>query len=188
MTIRFFMLQAHYRSTLDFSNEALQAAEKGHQRLMNALKVVNQLEYKSQDAAFNPKEEETVKNLCQACHNHLNDDFNTALVLADLFDMATKINSWKNGVLEITSISNETFKLLKKTFTEFVQDVFGLQDEEVEDSNGAMDGVMQLLIDIRAEVRKNKDWATADKIRDDLKALNIQIKDEKDGSASWSVR
>ncbi len=188
MTIRFFMLQAHYRSTLDFSNEALQAAEKGHQRLMNALKTLDQLEFKGSDAAFDPEKNQAVQDLCAACHEHLNDDFNTALVLADLFELATNVNSWKNGVTEITSIAEETFELVKKTMTEFITEIFGLTDEQTDGDNGALDGVMQLIIDIRAEARANKDWGTSDKIRDDLKALKIQIKDEKDGGASWSVK
>jgi len=184
MVVRFFMLQTHYSSTIDFSNEALQAAEKGFERLMNAKKVLNEFNYSAGDV--NAYEDQSIIDTLNAVKSNMNDDFNTAQALAQMFELCSKINSFKDGHIDLGSITQETFETLKATFNTIITEVFGLMDE-VEGSNDAMDGVMQLLVEIRNESREKKDWATSDKIRDQLNALNIKVKDEKDGSTSWSL-
>lgn len=183
MTLRFFILQTHYRSTLDFSNEALQAAEKGLQRLMNALDALNKLSYKENAAQYKEEENNQVLQLMNSCTEYMNDDFNTAMAMASLFELSSKIFSWKNEQLAIASIKKETFELLVKTFNAFVTDIFGLKNEK-ENDDSKMNGLMELLISLRKEARSKKDFATSDKIRDDLFAAGIQLKDGKEGT-SW---
>jgi cysteinyl-tRNA synthetase len=181
MTLRFFILQTHYRSTLDFSNEALLAAEKGLQRLMNALDALNKLSFKENDAEYKEAENNQVLQLINSCTEYMNDDFNTAMALASLFELSSKIFSWKNEQLAIASIKKETFELLVKTFNAFVTDIFGLKNEK-ENDDSKMNGLMELLISLRKEARSKKDFATSDKIRDDLFAAGIQLKDGKEGN------
>ncbi|MBK6484991.1 MAG: cysteine--tRNA ligase [Chitinophagaceae bacterium] len=183
MTLRFFILQTHYRSTLDFSNEALLAAEKGLQRLMNALDALNKLSYKENAAQYKEEENNQVLQLMNSCTEYMNDDFNTAMAMASLFELSSKIFSWKNEQLAIASIKKETFELLVKTFNAFVTDIFGLKNEK-ENDDSKMNGLMELLISLRKEARSKKDFATSDKIRDDLFAAGIQLKDGKEGT-SW---
>jgi len=184
MTIRFFILQSHYRSTLDFSNEALQAAEKGNARLMNAMSVLNTLHHTGNVNGADEKLEKEITALCDGCYELMNDDFNTAMVLANLFDLCSKINSFKDKHLSLDSISKATFDKLKNTFNSFVTDILGLKNEDAAD-NSATDALMQLLIDIRKEARDKKDFATSDKVRDELLKAGIQLKDGKDGT-EWS--
>lgn len=183
MTLRFFILQTHYRSTLDFSNEALLAAEKGLQRLLNALDTLNKLSYKENAAHYKEEENNQVLQLINSCTEFLNDDFNTAMAMASLFELSSKIFSWKNEQLAMASIKKETFELLVKTFNAFVTDIFGLKNEKKNDDS-KMNGLMELLISLRKEARSKKDFATSDKIRDDLFAAGIQLKDGKEGT-SW---
>ena len=183
MTLRFFILQTHYRSTLDFSNEALLAAEKGLQRLMNALDALNKLSYKENAAQYKEEENNQVLQLMNSCTEYMNDDFNTAMAMASLFELSSKIFSWKNEQLAIASIKKETFELLVKTFNAFITDIFGLKNEK-ENDDSKMNGLMELLISLRKEARSKKDFATSDKIRDDLLAAGIQLKDGKEGT-SW---
>ncbi len=177
MTIRFFILQAHYRSTLDFSNDALQAAEKGLKRLlqaMNALQSITPAKTSSVD----------ISRLDSACHEAMCDDFNAPIAIAHLFDAARTINSVNDGKAQISSDDLES---LKRIFKHYVTDIFGLRSETAETPRGTIkvvDGLMQLLLDIRQEARKEKDWATSDKIRDALKSLHIAVKDGTEGS-SW---
>ncbi len=183
MTLRFFILQTHYRSTLDFSNEALQAAEKGLQRLMNAQDTLNRLSYSENAALFNTEENTNVQQLIDSCTVYMDDDLNTAMALGSLFELSTKIFSWKNGQLELSAISKETFDKLRNTFNTFVTDIFGLKNEKVQD-NSTMEGVMQLLVSLRNEARAKKDFATSDKIRNELQQAGIRLMDGKDGT-SW---
>jgi len=176
MTVRFFMLQSHYASTLDFSNEALKAAEKGYARLMNALGNLNRIEYKSSNSKQDKDEE--INQLLDNLFLELNDDFNTAKTIAVLFDLSSFINSIYDSKINIGSINQDTFSRLKETFNKFIFDVLGLHEESTSD-NAALDQVMQVLIDLRQNARENKDWALSDKIRDELAKANIQIKDEK---------
>lgn len=186
MAVRFFILQTHYRSTLDFSNEALQAAEKGLNRLWNAYETLQELpEPKTKTAGDKELDEQLVKG-CQDCTDFMNDDFNTAKVLASLFEMVPVINSLKAGKIKPAAISTNTFALLKKTWKAFLEDIFGLRREK-EATGDKLDGVMQLLLDIRRDARSRKDYTTSDQIRNTLQKIGIVVKDEKDGGASWSV-
>ncbi len=177
MTIRFFILQAHYRSTLDFGNDALQAAEKGLKRLMQAMDAIDSIVPAKTSSV-------DVEWLDTACHEAMCDDFNAPIAIAHLFDAARTINSAKDGNAELSS---DDLKSLKRTFKHFVIDILGLRNEIAEtrqDAHHIIEGLMQLLLDIRQEARKQKNWATSDKIRDALKNLNIVVKDRKEGS-SW---
>ncbi len=178
MTIRFFMLQTHYSSTLDFSNEALEASEKGLSRLMNAFTDSTKLSATKQGDNV----DEEITKLRNQCIAEMNDDFNTPKTIAVLFDLASIVNKIKGGQL---SASAEGLAVLQKTLKEFIEDILGLHAESAA-NNEALDGVMHLLIDIRKKARENKDWSTSDQIRDELAALGIQIKDGSDGS-SWSI-
>ncbi|MCB0594560.1 MAG: cysteine--tRNA ligase [Lewinellaceae bacterium] len=184
MVVRFFMLQSHYRSTLDLTDDALLAAERGFRRLMEANKTLQGMAYTGKGAE-GPLGKE-VKKLIAQVHEEMNDDFNTPKALAVLFDLVTKVNSLKDGHLSIDEIPEETFQKLKSTFHDFIYDIFGLKDEldGGAEGNGLADGLMQLIIDIRQQARANKDWATSDKIRDALKELEIVLKDGKEGT-SW---
>ena len=173
MTVRFFMLQAHYRSTLDFSNSALQAAEKGYQRLMNALKLLPKLKA-SEVTSF------SIEALKVSVYEALNDDFNTSLALAGLFEVASQINLVNDGKATITSADKE---VLQNFCHAIVANVLGLC-EESHDSSSQVEGLMQLILELRKEVREKKDFASSDKIRDALLQVGIQIKDGKEG-ASW---
>ncbi len=178
MVVRFFMLQAHYRSTLDFSSEALSASEKGFNKLMGALKILNEVEYKT--GSVIASEDDQVKALCQECYAHMNDDFNSPKTIAILFELVSKINTY-NVNKSFGSLSESTFELLKETFNGFIIEVFGLLPL-MENNSEKLDGTVNLLIDMRAEAKKNKDYALSDKIRDDLGKLGIQLKDSKDGT------
>ena len=186
MTIRFFILQSHYRSTLDFSNEALQAAEKGFKRLMSSYKVLQELEFSKPNHSTNVEEDDLINQWCDQCFEYMNDDFNSAQVIARLFELSSKVNSFKNNIIPLDSISHDTLSKLKKTFKVFIEDILGLKEEQ-QSSSGPMDGIMELLISIRKEARSKKDFATSDKIRDELQHFGIVIKDEKDGTTSWSL-
>ena len=184
MAVRFFMLQAHYRSTLDFTNEALQAAEKGFARLMNAYKVLQELTYVNDAAKRSEAEITEVKNLCKEVYEKMDDDFNTAEAIAVLFEMAKKINSYKEGLISVSTIDEETFNTLKNTFTSFIKDILGIDKEEKQDNN-ITEGLMGLILELRKDVRAKKDFAASDKIRDELLKVGIQVKDGKDGT-TWT--
>lgn len=173
MTIRFFILQAHYRSTVDFSNEALQASEKGLQRLMEA---VDNLE-KITPAATTTVD---VKEIRTKCYEAMNDDMNTPIVIAHLFEGAKMIN---NIIAGNDTISAEDLKDLKETFHLFCFEILGLKEEKgSSDSREAAYGkVVDMLLEQRVKAKANKDWATSDLIRNELTALGFEIKDTKDG-------
>ncbi len=178
MTIRFFILQAHYRSTLDFSNEALEAAEKGLARLLQArenLKGIRAADTSSVDVSALPG----------LCEQALCDDFNSPVAIAHLFDAAKTINAAHNG---LEKLSAPDLDLLRQCFDDYVVDILGLQSPATgtEDSQAIIGGLMEILLDLRQEARKNKDWATSDKLRDALQKLRIQVKDGKQG-ASWTI-
>lgn len=184
MTIRFFILQTHYRSTLDFSNEALQAAEKGLKRLWEAYQELEKLEY---DPAkeINTEVEENFYKYCREFDEFMNDDFNTAKVLANMFSLVNNINSLKMGALEKATLSAECYAYVKKQFRDYLENILGLKGESLGDNN-KLTGVVELLIDIRRDARTKKDYATSDKIRNQLLQLGIVLKDEKDGGVSYS--
>ncbi len=187
MVVRFFMLQAHYRSTLDLTNDALLAAEKGYHRLMDAHKILQGLAPSDGTAADSALDDE-IREMIAGVHTDMADDFNTPKALARLFELATKINALKGGQLDLGQLSPGTLEDLKAVYQTFLFDVFGLQaaGETASDQNGLVDGLMQLIIDLRKSARENKDWPTADKIRDQLGALKVQLKDGKEGT-TWTA-
>ena len=186
MTVRFFMLQTHYRSTLDFSNEALQASEKGLKRLWEAYEVLQKMLVVSDQLAADAELDAKVIRLIGEFDESMNDDFNTAKVLANMFELVPIINSIKDGLIKTDAIAASTLGLLQQKIKAYLEDVFGLQSISAND-NGALSGVMELLIEIRKEAKAKKDFATSDKIRNQLTALGMNVKDEKDGGTSWNV-
>ena len=178
MTIRFFILQAHYRSTVDFSNEALQAAEKGLTRMMDA---VNGLEKITPSATSSVD----VKAVREKCYEAMNDDLNTPIVIAHLFDGARMIN---NIIAGNDTITADDLKELKETFHLFCFDILGLKEENNsnEEREVAFGKVVDMLLEERMKAKANKDWATSDKIRNELTALGFEIKDGKDG-CEWKL-
>lgn len=179
MTIRFFILQAHYRSTLDFSNEALQAAEKGLKRFIQAVKDSANLEIKT-----GVVDNVQIEEIRQGVYKALCDDLNTPVAIAHLFDAVKIVNQVKDKTISI----NEQDKLkLSALFKDVVEDVLGLVDEQ--EGSGVseiLNGVMEMLLEVRSGAKKNKDFATSDLIRDRLNKLGITIKDTKEGT-EWSV-
>jgi cysteinyl-tRNA synthetase len=183
MAVRFFFLQAHYRSTLDITDAGLEAAEKGYKRFMEAHKVLNTLEILRGVGTVTDLDKE-INDLMDAAHEDMNDDFNTPKALSRLFELVSKINGFKGNQLNINDISADTLSRLKKTFNDFIFSIFGLTDETTNDNgHETLDGVMQLVISLRTNARTTKDWATSDQIRDALKAAGIQLKDGKEGTA-----
>ncbi|MBN8719550.1 MAG: cysteine--tRNA ligase [Sediminibacterium magnilacihabitans] len=185
MTIRFFILQSHYRGTLDFSNEALQAAEKAMKRLWEAYNWLQQSGICGADTAGDVALDEKVKKLVDEFDEFMNDDFNTAKVLANMFELVSVINSIKDKHISAESLSTTTVALLQTQLKAYVEDIFGLQSERSAD-DGKLEGVLQLLIDIRKEAKTRKDFVTSDKIRNELAALGVQLKDEKGGGMSYT--
>ncbi len=179
MTIRFFILQAHYRSTLDFSNEALMAAEKGMQRLLESLKTVEKIA-PSKSSDFNVAEFEN------NCYSAMNDDLNSPILIAHLFDATRAINNMAAGQLSITA---NDLKQLKDLLNAFILEVLGLtpEMESFKEADTQLATAMDLVLQWRAQVKANKDYVTADKIRDELAKAGITVKDGKDG-AIWEVK
>ena len=186
MTARFFMLQTHYRSTLDFSNEALQASEKGLRRLWDAYEALKKLNVGSGELAGDTELDAKLLKLMEGFEESMNDDFNTAKVLANMFEIVPVINSVKDGLIGVETIQASTWKLMQERFKAYIEDVFGLRDE-LNLSDGKLSGVMELLIEIRKEAKLKKDFATSDKIRNQLGTIGISLKDEKGGEMSWGV-
>ncbi|MES2285835.1 MAG: cysteine--tRNA ligase [Bacteroidota bacterium] len=178
MGVRFFMMQTHYRSTLDFSNEALQASEKGYARLMASIKTLENLKASSTSTS-------DIKAIEKNCYDAMNDDFNTPILIANLFEASRIINSVNDSKETIT---NEDIISLKKLMHDFVFDVLGLRTETSNTaSDKALQGVMEIILEIRIEIKAKKDFAASDKLRDDLSKNNITIKDTKDGSV-WAIQ
>ncbi len=173
MAVRFFMMQTHYRSTLDFSNEALQASEKGFERLMSAVALLEKLK---------PANESTfdVKKFEQNCYDAMNDDFNSPILLAHLFEAVKAINSAHAGTV---SFSKDDLEKLKKTIHGFVFNVLGLKQVGGTQANDATDELLGVILKLRQQAKDSKNYSTSDMIRDELSKLNITIKDTKDGAA-----
>jgi cysteinyl-tRNA synthetase len=186
MTVRFFMLQTHYRSTLDFSNEALQASEKGLKRLWEAYENLQKLTIEKGELKADTEFESRITKLVSEFDENMNDDFNTAKVLASMFELVPVINSIKDKTIPVSSLSPATLTLLQTKFKSYLEEVFGLKAVS-EAYNEKLKGVMQLLIDIRKEAKSKKDFVTSDKIRNQLAQLGIVLKDEKSGDMSWNV-
>lgn len=172
--IRFFMMQAHYRSNLDFTSDALNAAEKGFTRMSDAMPLISKLKVSS-TSSFN------VDELIASFYAAMNDDFNTSILVANLFEAVKRINLINDGN---DTITKEDLSKLETEMLRFIYDVLGLQIT-TENSNEKLAPVMDLVIDLRQQARENKDWTTSDKIRDGLAAAGITIKDGKEGT-TWS--
>ncbi|HYG01069.1 MAG TPA: cysteine--tRNA ligase [Chryseosolibacter sp.] len=183
--VRFFMLQSHYSSTLDFSNEALNAAEKGYRKLSNALKIVKTLSYTSA-ASVNNELQKEIERLNGELFENMSDDFNTAKTLAVLFEMASRINDFKSGNQKPESIDKEAFEKFRQRYVGFMEDVLGLKEEAAQNDQ-LLDGVVNVLIELRKKARTDKNFSLSDRIRDDLKKIGVQLKDGKDGEITWSV-
>ena len=184
MEVKFFMLQAHYGSTLDITDKGLQDAEKGYRRLMEANAILQKME----PTNGNTSELDTeINNLMDKAFQQMSDDFNTPMAMARLFELVNKVNGLSAGHLSNNDLTAETLERLKATFQTFIYEIFGLLDAEIGSGgkNGVADGLMQLIIELRQNARENKDWGTSDTIRDSLKELEIQVKDGKDGT-TWS--
>jgi cysteinyl-tRNA synthetase len=188
LTVRFFILQSHYRGTLDFGNDALQASEKALRRLMEAVEwMIGQSGVRSHESGFVDKDlDAKVLKLVGEFTEFMDDDLNTAKVLGNMFELVSIINSIKDRHIATEALSAGTFEILQKQMKIFVEDIFGLKNEKPADS-GKLDGVLQLLIDIRKEAKTRKDFVTSDKIRNELIALGVQLKDEKDGGMSYTI-
>lgn len=179
MVIRFFILQAQYRSTVDFSNEALQAAEKALQKMQDIYKRLQSLQPTTEESAELP-------DFLQLCYDAMNDDLNTPIVIANLFEAGKVVNSAVDGNLKL---SQENIDSLKKLFDTMLIDLLGIK--VAEDASGAnlkpYEGAVDLLMEIRANAKAQKDWATSDLIRDKLASLGFNVKDTKNG-VEWSVK
>jgi cysteinyl-tRNA synthetase len=175
MTIRFFILQAHYRGTLDFSNDALKAAEKGLQKLMNAAALAKILPV-SETSEYN------IEEIQSACERSMNDDMNTPQVIAQLYEAVRVCNSAADGKIKLDKANVEA---LHKLFQTWLHGILGIQAEE-KGNEDALDGVMQMLLTMRSEAKAAKNYALSDEIRNKLTELGFTIKDGKDGS-SWSL-
>lgn len=176
MTIRFFILQAHYRSTLDFSNEALSAAEKGMKKLFEAQKNIDALPTSDKSSVdFSALFDKCIEAMC--------DDFNTPMVIAHLFEITRLINLVADKKETVTEADK---KALKENFAIVFNDILGMKNEQADNSMHIVDSLMQVILSLRKEARANKDWAKSDMIRDELAKAGIVIKDGKDG-ASWTM-
>jgi cysteinyl-tRNA synthetase len=206
MTVRFFMLQTHYRSTLDFSNEALQAAEKGFVRMWDAYGILQKFTAVEPGAPVEPgtpgapgaqgaqgaagteatshEQNTKVEALLTEMDGFMNDDFHTSRVLANMFDLVHVINGIKDK--HVPMLSADTLGRLQQYFKDYLENIFGLKDE-TGSQNGKLNGVMELLIEIRKDAKRRKDYSTSDKIRNQLQELGIALKDEKDGGMSYNL-
>lgn len=173
MTVRFFMLQAHYRSTLDFSNDAMEASEKGFKRLMNAYTLLDGLKASAQT-------EVEIQPLLTRCYEALNDDFNSPVLIAELFEASRIINSVHDGKMKI---NESNLELLKNLMNIFVSGILGLQNEQA--STDELPKVIDFIVNLRNEAKVNRDYATSDRIRDGLQKIGFQLKDSKEGT-TWS--
>ncbi|MFA6705384.1 MAG: cysteine--tRNA ligase [Bacteroidales bacterium] len=176
MTIRFFILQAHYRSTLDFSNDALGAAEKGLKRLLEAQRSIKKI-VTSKESTVN------IEEIKQKCFEAMNDDFNTPILISNLFEAVTIVNKLLDGS---EKIDEKAIEELNQLFEDWFVNVLGIKDEQSSNMMPTIEGLVKMIIDLRKDARANKDWAKSDELRDQLATLGIKIKDSKDG-VSWNL-
>lgn len=186
MVIRFFILQTHYRSTLDFSNEALQASEKGLKRLFEAYENLKKLSIVNGQQSADKELDTKVHKLVTDFDEFMNDDFSTAKVLANMFELVPIINGIKDKHVAADALSASTIELLRQKMKLYIEDILGLQ-MHVEGEDNKLEGIIQLLINMRKDARTKKDYATSDRIRNELLTLGIQLKDEKDGNISYTI-
>jgi cysteinyl-tRNA synthetase len=185
MVVKFFMLQCHYRSTLDLTDEALLAAEKGYKRLMEAFKWVQKVKHPGTNGDFG--QDADIKALIEAAHADMADDFNTPKALSRLFELVNRLNALKDKHIGWDQISPASFNHIKSTFSLFINDIFAIEDEGITFASEnqdlhLMDGLLQLIIQMRNDARVRKDWSTADLIRNSLKDHLIELKDGKEGT------
>jgi cysteinyl-tRNA synthetase len=187
MTVRFFFLQAHYASTLDLNDASLGAAEKGYRRLLEAYQSLNKLTSSVEKSEHSLARE--IEEGIKSAFDDMDDDFNVPKALSRLFELCTTINKISDGQFNVDDAGQYSLELARNGFRNLLFDVFGLTDElnaKNEDHHIQLDGLMKLVIDMRQQARQNKDWATSDKIRDTLNAIDIEVKDGKDGT-SWNI-
>ena len=186
MTIRFFILMAHYRSTVDFSNEALQSAEKGLKRMMEGYASVARMKASATSDAT-AQSLQAVKALEEKMYEAMNDDLTTPIVISNLYELVTLVNKVIDGQAQLDA---EGIEYVKKVFGTFLFDILGMKDESgagaSDDKSAAYKGAVDLLLEVRSQAKNNKDWATSDLIRNKLAALGFQVKDTKDG-ATWTL-
>lgn len=183
MAVRFFFLQAHYRSTLDITDEALMAAEKAYKRFTETIKIVS-----SQTMGLNTgsgTKDAEINILMAQAELDMNDDFNVPKALGSIFELCTIVNAYKDGHISPDSISEVCWKELSVFMQRYAYDIFGLRDERNDQNQDTVEELMKLIIELRKNARDQKDWSSSDMIRDKMKMLNIQLKDGKDGT-EWS--
>lgn len=185
MAVKFFMLQSHYRSTLDLTDAALLAAEKGFNRLMEGYAAIDEV---SGSAGTTTDIDKEILDALQGMDTDMCDDFNAPKAIGRMFEIIPKINGLKDGHIKANLISQSTIEKVKEVFSAYIFDVFGLKDESAEGDSGKniIGGLMELVLEMRANARANKDWGTSDKIRDTLNELQIKVKDGKEGT-SWTI-
>ncbi len=182
MTIRFFMLQSHYASTLDFSNEALNAALKGYTKLVNGIRILKEMQFPSDPTDnIDEKQVNQISKMCDNCYHAMNDDFNTALTIGHIFNLLKKVNSIHTGQIPFGSIGKGTFNKMKETIISFVEDVLGLKQESGIDG----ENLLNILLKEYKEAKEAKDYEKVDEIRASLKKEGIVLKDMK-GKVDWA--
>ena len=186
MTVRFFILQSHYRSPLDFSDEALQGSEKAFKRLWEAYENLKNIAQCGSASATNVALNQKISGWLNEMEAFMDDDFSTPKIIANMFEIAPTINSIKDGLISVKEIGDETLALMKERFETFLEIIFGLKPLS-ETNNDKLGDVLELLLEIRKEAKAKKDFATSDNIRNKLNEKGIIIKDEKDGNTSWSI-
>ena len=181
MTVRFFMLQSHYRSTLDFSNEALKAAQKGYRRLINGLRLLKQMTYPTDvpatdaDVPADPKQADEIAKYCQGLYDAMNDDLNTAVTIGHLFNLVKKINQIDTGQVTLPQLGETAFTQLKTTFVQFLEDVLGLREETNRDQTAMVGGMLDLYRDYKTQRLYDK----VDQVRSYFKSQGLVIRDMK---------
>ncbi len=181
MTIRFFMMQSHYASTLDFSNSALEAARKGYVRLANGMRLLEEMEWVDDDGQLDEQQVQQIEKFCDNCYHAMNDDFNTALTIGHLFNLVKKINSLHTGQLKFSALGEATFNRMKEIFLGFAKDVLGLKVEADVDYQRLIETILE---EYKA-AKYNRDFDRVDKLRAELKSEGIVVKDMKDRIA-WA--
>jgi cysteinyl-tRNA synthetase len=185
MTVRFFILQSQYRGTLDFGNEALQSAEKALKRLMEGYEWLKAQTFIAGSTAADTHLDSQLKTWATELEEFMDDDINTAKVIANLFEILPSINSLKDKHISLEAVSGDTWLFVQSQLHLFIETILGIKVESGA-NRAQLNGVVNLLVEIRKEAKAKKDFATSDKIRNQLAEMGIQIKDEKDGSMSYT--
>jgi cysteinyl-tRNA synthetase len=187
MMVKYFMLMAHYRSTLDITDDGLLAAEKAYRKMMETNRILQSIAAPADQFDGSESEHDrAILALIDEAYAGMDDDFNTAVAIAALNELGSFVHKYVNKQIATTDIAPWVIERLKSVFTDFLFNIFGLQDEQGADSgSNTVEGLMELILAIRAQARANKDWGTGDMIRDALAALNIQVKDGKEGT-TWA--